>query len=69
MCVTIFRDGSKIFEKGGSFKGMEVRFAGFISFSLSIPRKCNNLVSLRPNYYIFIGHLKTGGREGIRANP
>ena len=45
------------------------RFADFISFFL-------NLVSLRPNYFIFIGYLKTGGgggggggREGVQANP
>ena len=25
--------------------------------------KRNNLVSLRPNYFIFIGYLKTGGEE------
>ena len=28
---------------------------------------------MRPNYFIFIGYLKTGGggggREGVRANP
>ena len=33
------------------------RFADFISFFL-------NLVSLRPNYFIFIGYLKTGGGGG-----
>ena len=31
------------------------------------------MVSFRPNYFIFIGYLKTGGgggcREGIQANP
>ena len=33
-------------------------FADLISFFLNIPRKWNNLVSLRPNYYNFIGYLK-----------
>ena len=31
-----------------------------------------SLVSLRQNYYIFIGYLKTGqvgGREGVRVKP
>ena len=37
-----------------------VRFADLISFFLNIPLKWNNLVSLRPNYFIFIGFLKTG---------
>ena len=39
---------------------------------LNIPWKWNNLVSLRPNYIIFIGYLKPGrgrGREGVRVNP
>ena len=35
-----------------------------ISFFLYIPWKWNTLVSLRPNYFIFIGYLKTGGGEG-----
>ena len=36
----------------------------FISFFLNIPLKLNNLVSLRQNYFIFIGFLKTGGGGG-----
>ena len=40
------------------------RFADFISFSFNILWKWNNLVSLRPNYFIFIGYLKTGGGGG-----
>ena len=40
------------------------RFADFISSFLNIPGKCNNLVSLRPNYFISIGYLKTGGGGG-----
>ena len=46
-----------------------VRFGDFISFYLNIPWKWNNLVSLRPNYFIFIGYFKTGGREGVRVSP
>ena len=43
---------------------------GGISFFLNIPRNLNNLVSLRPNYFIFMGYLlKTWGMEGVRANP
>ena len=37
-------------------------FADFISYFLNIPWKGNNLVSLRPNYFIFIGYLQTWGR-------
>ena len=37
-----------------------VCIADFISFFLNIPWQLNNLVSLRPNYFIFIGYLKTG---------
>ena len=47
----------------------QARFADSISFFLNIPWKWNNLVSLRPNYFIFIGYWKTGGREGFRVNP
>ena len=51
------------------FKVVGIRFADFISFFLNIPWKWNNLVSLRPNYFIFIGYLKTGDGEGVQANP
>ena len=54
------------------YKGVAVCFADFISSFLSILWKRNNLVSLRPNYLIFIGHLKMGGGgegEGVRGNP
>ena len=37
-------------------------FADFISFFLNIPWKWNNLVSLRPNYFIYI--LKWGAERG-----
>ena len=52
------------------YKGMGVRFADCISFVLNISWKWINLVSLRPNYFIFIGYLKTGGGgggEGVQA--
>ena len=62
------RGGSRISGKGGGgFICMQewgVRFADFISFFLNIPWKWNNLVSLRPNNFIFIGYLKTGFVEG-----
>ena len=54
------------------YKGVGFHFADFISFFLSILWKRNNLVSLKPNYFIFIGHLKMGGGgggEGGWANP
>ena len=51
------------------YKGAGVRFADFISFFLDIPWKWNNLVSLQPNYFIFIGYLKMGAGRGVLANP
>ena len=36
---------------------MCIKDVGFISFILNIPWKWNNLVSLRPNYFIFRGYL------------
>ena len=61
--------GSRISRKGIHmylFKGLGVRVVDFISFFLNIPCKRNNLVSLRPNYFIFIGYLKRvgGGSRG-----
>ena len=50
-------------------KGVGDRFADFISFFLNIPWKLNNLVSLRPNYFIFIGNFKTGGGGGGGQTP
>ena len=44
------------FWKGDNmYNGVGFRFADFIVFVLNIPWKWNNLVSLRPNYLIFIG--------------
>ena len=58
-----------IFGKGVyMYEGLGVGFADLTSFFFNILWKWNNLVSLRPNYFIFIGYLKTGGREGVRAN-
>ena len=31
--------------------------------------KWNNLVSVRLNYFIFMGYLKTGAEVGVWANP
>ena len=50
------------------YKSMGDRFAGFISFFLNVPKKGNNLVSLRPNYFNFIGYLKMGGGGGERGS-
>ena len=36
---------------------------------LKFPMKMNDLVPSKPTYFIFIGYLKTGGMEGVRANP
>ena len=36
---------------------------------VSHPLKRNNLASLRPNYFIFLGYLKTGGRERGLMEP
>ena len=45
--------GSRISGKGVHvYKDVAVHFTDFISFVLNNPLKCNNLVSLRPNYYI-----------------
>ena len=48
---------------------MGVRFADFASFFLNIPWKWKTLVSLKPNYFIFIEYLKTGDGEEVWANP
>ena len=64
------RGGSMISGKGvHMYKGWGVCFAHFTSFFLNIPWKWNNLVSLRPNYFIFIGYLKMGAGRGVRVNP
>ena len=64
------RGGSKVSEKGiHIYEGVWVRFADFISFFLNIPWKWNNLVSVRPYYFIFIGYLKTGARRGFERTP
>ena len=52
---------SRISEKGFICIAVCVggRFTDFISFFLNFPWKGNNLASVRPNYFIFIGYLKT----------
>ena len=51
------------------YKGVGVRFADFLSFFLNIPWKWNNLVSLRPNYFIYIEYWKTEDGEGDWSEP
>ena len=68
-----FRGGSRISgKKVHTYKGVWVRFADFISFFLNIPWKWNNLVSLRQNYFIFIGYFTEnggGGEREFKRNP
>ena len=45
------------------------RFADFISCFSNIPWKRNKLVSLRPNYFIFIRYLKNGRNWGGTSEP
>ena len=61
----------KNFGKGSHmYKDVEGSHCWFVfSFFLNIPLKCNNLVSLRPNYYIFVGYLKTRSRRGFKRTP
>ena len=40
----------------------------FADFMISNENE-NNLVSLRPNYFIYLGYLKMGDGEGVRVNP
>ena len=64
------RGGSRISGKGvWMYKCVGVQFADLISFCFNIPWKWNNLVSLRPNYFIFIGYLKMGGGGGGGGAP
>ena len=64
------RGGSKISRKVVQiYKGVWDHFTDFLSLLLNIPWKWNNLVSLRPNYFIFIGYLKTEGGEGGLSKP
>ena len=65
-----YRGGSRVSENGvHMYKGVGVRFADFIFFMLKWPMEMNNLVSLRPNYFICVGYLKTGTGVGVQANP
>ena len=62
------RGGSRISVKGV----ISIRVGGslccFYLIFLKYLMKWNNLVSLRPNYFIFIGYLKTWARERVQAN-
>ena len=51
------------------YEGKVVRFTDCISFFLNIPWKGNNLVSLRPNYLIFIGYLKIRVGRVFKRTP
>ena len=54
-----YRGGSRIFGKGVlMYENVEVRVADF-----KYPMKMKYLASLKPNYFIFMGYLKTGGGE------
>ena len=46
-----------------------VGVADFISFFLNIPRKWNNLVSVIPNYFIFVIYLKNCGQGWGSSEP
>ena len=61
------RGGSRISRKGFICINIGGRFADYILFFSNIPWKRNNLVSLRPNYFICVGYFvknKIGGIEG-----
>ena len=51
------------------YKGVGAGFADFISFFFNIPGKRNNLVSLRPNYFISIEYLKVGAGRDLPLKP
>ena len=62
------------FLERGDHKDVGVRIADVISFFQNIPWKWNNLVSLRPYYFIFVGFLKReagggGGSSGVKGEP
>ena len=50
-----------IYIKVGGGGGGGGCFADIISFLL--------IISMIPNYFIFLGYLKTGAGRGVRANP
>ena len=58
--VSAGNGGPYVFKKVGGG-----RFADFITFFINIPWKWNNLVSLIPNYFIFIGYSKTRDGKGV----
>ena len=65
----IHRGGSGISGKGVHiYRGVGVCFADFISFFLNIPWK-EIIWSQWDQNFIFIGYLKTGGREDTYLNP
>ena len=58
----VWKGGSYIKRCGGSF-------CWFYLIFFSIPWKWNNLVSVRPNYFIYIEYLKNGGGGGVARSP
>ena len=48
---------------------MGVSFGNFVTVFLSTQWKWNNLVSLRPNYFVYIGYLKRGRVGGLSEPP
>ena len=64
------RGGSRISGKGVHMQGVRGVALLILSHFLKYPMKMNNLVSLRPNYFIVTGYLKTvGGKEGSSEPP
>ena len=51
------------------YKGMGFAWLILCHFPLISHENEKNLASLTPNYFIFIGYLKTGGGGGVQANP
>ena len=58
------RGGSRISGKGVHIYIYICKVREFHLIFLKYPLKRNNLVSLRPNHFIFTGYLKTEGRVG-----
>ena len=63
-----FWKGGSLYKGGGGGGGGGSLYWFYLIF-LKITWKWNNLVSLRPNYFIFIGYLNTGGGEGGSSKP
>ena len=62
-CIIMYRDNVRN-RHVRACRGIHARL-----IILKFPMKMNDLVPSSPTYFIFIGYLKTGGMEGVRANP